>query len=325
MGLIEEWLGVDFSQPVEFIVAFLVVMVLIGIVTLIIRSIMLRGGEGFRGRNQRRQRLFVGEWVRVDEKRRLLLVRRDDVEHLLLVGGSSDIVVEQDLTARKAQTVPVAAAQIASQPDVYAPPEEPRIPITDTGYRSPLRPEPAVASLAPAAPAAPAAGTTSAVASDMAMAEPAATSGEHPADSMPSAEVADAPTTLQDIPTEEEPKLTGLQAARARIAALRKKTAEMSNVAPSAAPVAAAGAAAGAGVATAAGLTSAEPAPDPDVPTVAAIDLDNDGHAESTAPEISVDTDGAGIETASEDGENKDDANEDELAARLREVLINPA
>ena len=67
MQLIEQWLGVDFSQPVEFIIAFMVVMVLIALVTLIVRGIMFRGGDGFRGRAQKRQRLFVGEWVRVDE------------------------------------------------------------------------------------------------------------------------------------------------------------------------------------------------------------------------------------------------------------------
>ena len=228
MKIIEQWLGVDFSQPVELIIAFILVMVLIVVVMLIVRGLFMRGGDGFRGKQQRRQRLFVGEWVRVDEKRRLQLVRCDDVEHLLLIGGNSDIVVQADVNGQKVTLAPAATSEPAVQPDVYTPPEEPRIPTTDPGYRSPLRPEPAVS-----APVQVAAATTP-VAAEVAADAPA----EQPADVQPVAEASSEPATPAEAPA-EEPKLTGLQAARARIAALRKKSAEMSApVAPAAATTA---------------------------------------------------------------------------------------
>ncbi|MEM8876688.1 MAG: hypothetical protein AAGD23_02335 [Pseudomonadota bacterium] len=323
MQLIEQWLGVDFSQPMEFIIAFVVVMVLIALVTLIVRGLMFRGGDGFRGRAQKRQRLFVGEWVRVDEKRRLLLVRRDEVEHLLLIGGNSDLVVEQDVSSKKPQTLPVATVQApAAQPDVYTPPEEPRIPTTDPGYRSPLRTGAAPA----AAPAA------------LPIEE------EEPVSSEP--EVAVETAAGEETPSDPDPKLTGLQAARARIAALRRKSAEIST--SNKAMVA--GSAAGAvsidqtDDSEAASEEPEDIRDETDIPPVAAVDLD-EAIAEALAPEISVndDTDDEAEDhlepqpgTKSEiddrpgaaNDDSKDEATEpreDDLAARLHDVLIKPA
>lgn len=331
MQLIEQWLGVDFSQPMEFIIAFVVVMVLIALVTMIIRGIMMRGGDGFRGRAQKRQRLFVGEWVRVDEKRRLLLVRRDDVEHLLLVGGNSDLVVEQDVSSLKPQILPVAAAQPAAQPDVYAPPEEPRIPTADPGYRSPLR---TPAADAPGAASAPLAATGAATVAAM----------EPPMDEITS----DPGSSKNGV--EPDTKLTGLQAARARIAALRQKSAEMSK--PVVAATAGGAAVAATGNAEADSAEADMPsdvAEEPEIPAVAPIDLD-EAIAEAIAPQVSIDdpadletedvdmdeeTDGdiepeadevnEPAESDDQDDKNNDDPREDDLAARLHDVLIKPA
>lgn len=336
MQLIEQWLGVDFSQPVEFIIAFMVVMVLIALVTLIVRGIMFRGGDGFRGRAQKRQRLFVGEWVRVDEKRRLLLVRRDDVEHLLLIGGNSDLVVEQDLTSRKPQAVAVAPAQAApAQPDVYTPPEEPRIPTTDPGYRSPLR----TGAVPAAAPVEASAATLASTPVGDGVSDTAAP------------EVSVEPTAGGEATNEPDTRLTGLQAARARIAALRRKSAEMSTTSQAAAT---GGAAVGAAVIAQSGGSEAttgpsdEPGEEPDIPAVAAVDLD-EAIADALAPEISVSDDaGETADSHSEseagvDAEDRPDAadtayaadddraggaeepREDDLAARLHDVLIKPA
>lgn len=329
MQLIEQWLGVDFSQPVEFIIAFMVVMVLIALVTLIVRGIMFRGGDGFRGRAQKRQRLFVGEWVRVDEKRRLLLVRRDDVEHLLLIGGNSDLVVEQDLTSRKPQAVPVAPAQAApAQPDVYTPPEEPRIPTTDPGYRSPLRTG-AVPATAPA---------------EVSAATLASTPIGDGVSDTAAPEVSVEPTAGAEAANEPDTRLTGLQAARARIAALRRKSAEMSTTSQAAATGGAAVIAQSGGSEATTG-PSDEPGEEPDITAVAAVDLD-DAIADALAPEISVNDDAgetADSHSQSEagvDAEDRPDAadaadddsaggaeepREDDLAARLHDVLIKPA
>lgn len=46
------------------------------------------------------RRLGVVEYVSIDAKRRLVLVRRDDSEHLLLTGGPVDLVVETGIASR---------------------------------------------------------------------------------------------------------------------------------------------------------------------------------------------------------------------------------
>ncbi len=50
-----------------------------------------RIGNGFKGNAPR---LAVMDVARIDEKRRLILVRRDEVEHLVLVGGQNDVLIE---------------------------------------------------------------------------------------------------------------------------------------------------------------------------------------------------------------------------------------
>ncbi len=53
------------------------------------------------GRN-RRPRLAVMDATAVDNRRRLVLVRRDGVEHLILIGGTNDLVIEQNIDASAA-------------------------------------------------------------------------------------------------------------------------------------------------------------------------------------------------------------------------------
>lgn len=153
MQYIEQLLGIELGLPARFLIAFVVVMLLIALTAAVIRGfagsrIPARGKRG----NNLRQRLAVGEWIAVDDKRRLVLVRRDDVEHLLLIGGDADLVVETDTGNTKPQAV--AAVPIAPpQPDVLDPPQEPRAPAIDLAYRSPLRIEqPEQPQAAPAKP-----------------------------------------------------------------------------------------------------------------------------------------------------------------------------
>lgn len=78
------------------IVAFIVVLALIGIAAWLVRRFATTrlGANTQRGRMPR---LAVIDAAAVDGRRRLVLVRRDNVEHLLMIGGPTDIVVEPNI------------------------------------------------------------------------------------------------------------------------------------------------------------------------------------------------------------------------------------
>jgi hypothetical protein len=95
------------QTPVTFIVAFIIVLALIGLVTWLVRRFAGNrlGGNAARGRVPR---LAVIDAAAVDGRRRLVLVRRDNVEHLLMIGGPSDIVVEPNIVRAVAPREPAA-------------------------------------------------------------------------------------------------------------------------------------------------------------------------------------------------------------------------
>jgi flagellar biogenesis protein FliO len=86
----------DMSVPAKFLLAFIVVLAVLGAAGYLMRR--FSGGtlvtSGARGRQPR---LGVIDAASVDGRRRLVLVRRDNVEHLLLIGGPIDIVVEPNI------------------------------------------------------------------------------------------------------------------------------------------------------------------------------------------------------------------------------------
>jgi len=100
------------QTPVQFIVAFVIVLALIGIVTWLIRRFAGNrlGTSTARGRMPR---LAVIDAAAVDGRRRLVLVRRDNVEHLLMIGGPSDIVVESNIL--RAQRDPAASRNLGGE------------------------------------------------------------------------------------------------------------------------------------------------------------------------------------------------------------------
>lgn len=69
-----------------------------------------RPGFGFQ--RAAKARLAITDIAKIDERRRLLLVKRDDVEHLILIGGGNDLVVEKDIHKQQKQT---------AKPDTQAP------------------------------------------------------------------------------------------------------------------------------------------------------------------------------------------------------------
>lgn len=134
--------GIPF--PVQFFLAFVVVLALIGATAWAVRRFGggRLGGVGLRGRQPR---LAVIDYASVDGRRRLILVRRDNVEHLVMIGGPTDVVVESNIV--RAAPAPRDAA-MPRGPAM----ETPRpIPLPDNSNGAwPLQPEPAAATGAPA-------------------------------------------------------------------------------------------------------------------------------------------------------------------------------
>ena len=101
------------TSSLTFIIAFVVVLALIGLAAYLVRRF---GGSrlGSSANRGRMPRLAVIDAAAVDNRRRLVLVRRDNVEHLLMIGGPTDIVVEQNIVraspARGDQMPPRASA-----------------------------------------------------------------------------------------------------------------------------------------------------------------------------------------------------------------------
>src|SRR5215207_9973908 len=124
MGL-DSLLGVELSLPVKAIVAFVVVLALLGIVTWVFRRFAGDRLGAPSARGGRQPRLAVIDAAAVDNKRRLVLIRRDNVEHLIMIGGPTDVVVEQNIV----RAVPVAppreppGARAPAEPLARAPAE----------------------------------------------------------------------------------------------------------------------------------------------------------------------------------------------------------
>jgi len=105
--------GAEGSLIVRFVVAFVIVLALIGLTFWLIRRFGgTRVGNG--AQKGRQPRLAVIDAAPVDGRRRLVLIRRDNVEHLLMLGGPSDIVVEQNIV----RAVPVNAPREVPVPRV---------------------------------------------------------------------------------------------------------------------------------------------------------------------------------------------------------------
>jgi flagellar protein FliO/FliZ len=144
-----EILGLELGLPARFIVAFVLVLALIGLTAWLIRQFGSARASNSGGTRNRQPRLAVLDSAIVDARRRLVLIRRDNVEHLILIGGPTDVVVEENIV--RAQS---AAAQAPAPVQRQAPP--PRAPIEfepefdptlapydEPIYDEPVRPAPA--------------------------------------------------------------------------------------------------------------------------------------------------------------------------------------
>lgn len=95
----------DMPLAARFIIAFVVVLGLIGLTAWLVRRFASNrlGGGNVRGRQPR---LAVIDAANVDARRRLILIRRDNIEHLLMIGGPTDIVVEPNIVRAGAAREP---------------------------------------------------------------------------------------------------------------------------------------------------------------------------------------------------------------------------
>ena len=100
--------GVDLPTPVNFVIAFVVVLLLIGAATWLVRRV----GAGRRDAASRGRlpRLAVVDAAAVDGRRKLVIIRRDNVEHLLMIGGPTDVVVETNIV----RAAPAASRELPS-------------------------------------------------------------------------------------------------------------------------------------------------------------------------------------------------------------------
>lgn len=165
-----ELLGIE-SSVVKFVIAFVLVMALIGLTAWLIRQFGSARPSSGSGARNRQPRLAVLDSAVVDARRRLVLIRRDNVEHLLMIGGPTDVVVEANVVRAQSPGGPVLvtpAAQRAAQQRAPIEPIEPDydpslVPLDEPFYEEPApqrpapRAAPTVRSPAPPPPPPPAA------------------------------------------------------------------------------------------------------------------------------------------------------------------------
>jgi flagellar biogenesis protein FliO len=129
--------GLELPTSVNFVIAFVVVLALIGAATWLVRRFGAPRTDA--GTRNRQPRLAVIDSAAVDGRRKLVIIRRDNVEHLLMVGGPTDVVVETNIV-RSGAVVTREAPAVRANGEVL-----PRaMPLPDATHW-PLQAEPAAA------------------------------------------------------------------------------------------------------------------------------------------------------------------------------------
>ena len=133
----ENLFGTEMPLAIQFCLAFLVMLGLIGTIAWAVSRFGtgLSGGVSSRGRHSR---ISIIESTSVDRDRRLVLVRRDNIEVLLLIGGPIDVVIETNVIGAVAEPhdVPITRPSAPLLPPPRA------IPLLDNGSMQ-RQPEPA--------------------------------------------------------------------------------------------------------------------------------------------------------------------------------------
>ena len=122
--------GLELPTPVNFVIAFVFVLLLIGAAAWLVRRFgVTRAESPSRGRQPR---LAVIDFASVDGRRKLIIIRRDNVEHLLMIGGPSDVVVETNIVRNAAAAArdlpPAPPSRTLPLPDPTPWPVQPELP-----------------------------------------------------------------------------------------------------------------------------------------------------------------------------------------------------
>lgn len=149
-------LGIELGLPARFIIAFVLVLALIGLSAWLIRQFGSARASSSGGTRNRQPRLAVLDSAVVDARRRLVLIRRDNVEHLILIGGPTDVVVEANVVRAQSAAAPTSTQRVAPQRAPIEPIEpdyDPSlVPFDEPEYEEPVRPAPLVRQAQPVAP-----------------------------------------------------------------------------------------------------------------------------------------------------------------------------
>lgn len=147
-------LGIELGLPARFIIAFVLVLALIGLSAWLIRQFGSARASSSGGARNRQPRLAVLDSAVVDARRRLVLIRRDNVEHLLLIGGPTDVVVEANVVRAQsaAGTVQRAAPQRAPIEPIEPDYDPSLVPFDEPEYDEPVRTAPPIRQVQSAPP-----------------------------------------------------------------------------------------------------------------------------------------------------------------------------
>ena len=122
--------GLQLSQPLVYIAAFAVILLLLAIFAWILRKISGHNSQAEGNVRGRQPRLGIVDTFQLDRQRQLVIVRRDSVEHLLLLGGTNDIVVENSIVRSMASQTQSRETGVVAR--VAAPPQ-PAPPVKSAG------------------------------------------------------------------------------------------------------------------------------------------------------------------------------------------------
>ena len=116
--------GLQLSQPLVYIAAVAVILLLLAIFAWILRKISGNNSQSEGNLRGRQPRLGIVDTFQLDRQRQLVIIRRDSVEHLLLLGGTNDIVVEnsivRSMTAQTQNRETGAVSRVSAPPQAAA-------------------------------------------------------------------------------------------------------------------------------------------------------------------------------------------------------------
>lgn len=147
-------LGIELGLPARFLIAFVLVLALIGLTAWLIRQFGSARASTSGGARNRQPRLAVLDSAVVDARRRLVLIRRDNVEHLILIGGPTDVVVEANVVRAQSAAAPTPTLQRSAPQRAPIEPIEPDydpslVPFDEPEFEEPIRSAPRQVAPAP--------------------------------------------------------------------------------------------------------------------------------------------------------------------------------